>query len=155
MNDEKVYLTKEALENFKKEFESLVEERRPLALERVAETRVVGELEENNEHIQAKQDLAFVDGRIAELEGIVAKASLIDEGHKNCQSVNLGCLVTVRGNGEKKIFQLVGEWEADPLSAKISHDSPLGQALLGKKVGEKVEIEAPVGKILYTILQID
>lgn len=155
MNEDKVYLTKKALEDFKKEYEALVGERRPRALERVAETRVVGELEENSGHTQAKEDLGFVDGRIAELEEVIAKASIIDDEHKSCQCINLGCRVTVRGNGERKIFQLVGEWEADPISQKISHDSPLGQALLGKKVGDKVEIEAPAGKIIYTVLRIE
>lgn len=155
VNDEKIYLTQEALENFKKEYQVLVEERRPMAIERVAETRTLGEMEESTDHIQAKQDLAFVDGRIAELEEIINKAVLIDEKHANCQNINLGCRVTVRANGETKIFQLVGEWEADPTNQKISHESPLGQALLGKRVGEKVEIEAPVGKIVYTIIEIE
>ncbi len=155
VNEEKIYLTLEALENFKKEFQVLVEERRPVAIERVAETRTLGEMEESTDHIQAKQDLAFIDGRIVELEGIIAKAVLIDESHANCQNINLGCRVTVKANGTTKVFQLVGEWEADPANQKISHESPLGQALIGKKMGEKVEIEAPAGKIIYTILRID
>jgi transcription elongation factor GreA len=66
----------------------------------------------------------------------------------------LGCKVTVGINGKKSVFHLVGEWEADPTNQKISHESPLGQALIGKKVGEKVEIDAPAGKLTYTVLSI-
>lgn len=152
--EEKVYLTSRALENFKKELQDLVQNRRPKAVERVTETRVPGELEENGDYIQAKEDLSFIDGRISELEGIVAKTVLIDEGHDNCQAVNLGCLVTVKADGEEKVFQLVGEWEADPENKKISHESPLGQALFGKKIGEQIEVDAPAGKIIYTIVKI-
>ncbi len=152
--EEKIYLTHEALENFKKELQDLIQTKRPQAVDRVAETRVPGELEENGDYIQAKEELSFIDGRIAELEGIVAKTVLIDEGHVNCQTVNLGCLVTVKINGEQKVFQLVGEWEADPENRKISHESPLGQALFGKKMGGKIEVEAPAGKIIYTIVEI-
>lgn len=155
MDENKIYLTQEALENFKKEYQSLTEMRRPRAVERIAESRVLGDLTENSEYTQAKQDLSFIDGRIAELEGVFAKAVLIDKGHKSCQKVDLGCRVTVELKGRKGVFQLVGEWEADPASQKISHESPLGQALIGKKVGDKVEVEAPVGKIIYTILSIE
>lgn len=155
MDENKIYLTPEALENFKKEYQSLTEMRRPRAVERISESRVLGDLAENSEYTQAKQDLAFIDGRIAELEGVFVKAVLIDKGHKSCQKVDLGCRVTVELKGRKGVFQLVGEWEADPASQKISHESPLGQALIGKKVGDKVEVEAPVGKITYTILSIE
>ena len=155
ISEDKVYLTHEALEDFKKELEAMTQTRRPRAIERVAETRVPGELEENSDYIQAKQDLSFIDGRIVELEELVTKAVLIDEGHQSCKIINLGCRVTVKANGEKKVFQLVGEWEADPASQKISHESPLGQALIGKKMGDEVEVEAPAGKIVYTIVSIE
>lgn len=155
MDENKIFLTREALENFKKEYEALTKVRRPRAVERVSESRVLGDLTENSDYTQAKQDLAFIDGRIAELEGIFAKVVLIDKGHKNCQKIDLGCKVTVELNGRKGVFQLVGEWEANPASQKISHESPLGQALMGKKVGDKAEVEAPVGKIIYTILSIE
>lgn len=155
MAEEKVYLTSQALENFKKELQDLIETRRPKTVERVAETHVPGELEENSDYIQAKENLSFIDGRISELEGIIAKTVLIDEGHVNCQAVDLGCLITVKTGGEEKIFQLVGEWEADPENKKISHESPLGQALFGKKIGEQIEVDAPAGKIIYTIIKIE
>lgn len=155
MSDDKVYLTSEALSAFKSEYEDLLKFKRPEAVNRVSETRVPGDLSENNEHTQAKQDLAFIDGRLSELDEIFSKTELIDEGHKNCQEVGLGCKVLIKVNNQKHTFHLVGEWEADPVSKKISSDSPLGQALIGKKVGERVEVEAPAGKIVYKILKID
>ena len=70
-------------------------------------------------------------------------------------AVKLGSTVTLHSNGKKEVFTVVGEWEADPMEKKISHESPLGKALLGKKVGEKVEVDAPVGRILYKVLGIE
>jgi len=67
----------------------------------------------------------------------------------------LGCRVTVEVHGQKGVFHLVGEWEADPASQKISHESPLGKALLGRKVGDQVEVEAPVGKLVYSVVAIE
>jgi len=99
--------------------------------------------------------LSYIDGRISELEQVLAKAELINEDKGGHKQVGLGCRVTVEIHGKKGIFHLVGEWEADPSSQKISHESPLGRALLGKKVGDKVEVEAPVGKLIYTIVEIE
>lgn len=155
MNEDKVYLTKEGLENLKKELEELNKSKRPEAIERVSATRVVGELVENGDYTQAKQDLAFIEGRIQELEDVLGKAQIIAKDNGNHKQVGLGCKVTVGINGKKSIFHLVGEWEADPTNQKISHESPLGQALIGKKIGEKVEIQAPAGKLSYTILSIE
>ncbi len=155
MDGDKVYLTREGLENLKKEYESLTKVRRPLAVERLQATRVVGELVEDGDYTQAKQDLAYIDGRIAELEEVINKAILISEDKGSHKQVSLGCRVTVDFSGKKGVFYLVGEWEADPLQKKISHESPLGRALLGKKVGDKVEVEAPAGKLTYIILDIE
>jgi len=152
---EKVYLTREGLQELKKEFKALVDQRRPRAIQRLTETRVIGDTEENTDHTQAKQDLAFIEGRIAELEGVLAKAVVINENHGSSKQIGLGCKVTVKAGSDEHVFHLVGEWEADPAQQKISHESPLGQALFGKKVGDEVEVEAPAGKIIYTILKIN
>lgn len=155
-NDHQVYLTQEGLEKLQKELSSLAKVRKPAAVERVASTRVPGELVENNDYNQAKQDLAFIEGRIEELEGVLAKAKVIQRNHTGGHGqVGLGCRVTVEVNGQEGVFHLVGEWEADPASQKISHQSPLGKALLGRKVGEQVEVEAPVGKLVYTVVAIE
>lgn len=154
-NQDRIPLTKQGLENLKKEYQELVEIRRPQAVARMASSRKVGDMTEESEYTQAKQELDFIDGRISELDEVISKAMIIDEAHGNCPEVKLGCRVTVEAGKDTSVFHLVGEWEADPAEAKISHQSPLGQSLLGKKIGDKVEVEAPVGKIVYTIVKID
>lgn len=154
-NQDKIPLTGEGLKELKEEYQKLIKVKRPEAVKRLVKARELGDLTEDNEYTQAKQQLLFVDGRISELEEVINKAALIDKGHNNCQKVRLGCKVTINGAGNEHIFCLVGEWEADPASKKISYKSPLGQSLLGKKVGEKAEVEAPAGKIVYTIIKID
>ncbi|MDO8451776.1 MAG: transcription elongation factor GreA [bacterium] len=148
-----VLLTKDGLLELKQELHDLAKEKRPLAVKRLADARDLGDLSENSEYAAAKQDLAFIDGRIAELEDIVHGAKIVTSHGK--QTVDIGCTVTLHINGKKDAYTVVGEWEADPKEKKISHESPLGKALIGKKVGDKVEVEAPAGKILYKVLQID
>lgn len=148
-----VHLTPEGLEELKEELNNLVETKRPEVVERVARARDFGDLTENSEYHQARDELAFIDGRIEELEELLAKAKIIDD-KKRRQTVDLGCTVTIIGNGKSQTYTIVGEWEADPNEKKISHKSPLGKALVGKKEGDQVEIEAPAGKILYTIKKI-
>jgi len=154
-NQDKIPITKRGLEEIKEEYQKLVDKKRPVALEHLVDVRKPGDLTEDNEYTLAKQELSFIDGKIDELEEVINKAILIDEGHEGCQAVKLGCRVTVQAGKDRHIFHLVGEWEADPAEEKISHQSPLGQSLLGKKVGDKVEVEAPVGKIIYTIKKIE
>lgn len=157
IGQDKILLTKDGLENLKKEYRQLTEVRRPEAVERMAQARLMGDLAENNEYTSAKEDLVFIDDRIEELGKVIDHAALIDDNHRGCQAVNPGCRVTVAINGrqEEHIYWLVGNWEADPATKKISFESPLGKSLIGKKVGEEVEIEAPAGKIVYTIKKID
>ena len=149
----RVLMTKEGLEQLKTEYDELVNKKRPVAVTRLADARDLGDLSENSEYAAAKQDLAFIDGRIAELEEILHGAKIISTKHSNGQ-VNVGSKVILHLNGKKEEFTLVGEWEADPMQKKISHESPLGKSLMGKKVGEKVEVEAPAGKLSYKILEI-
>jgi transcription elongation factor GreA len=151
--DKNVVLTKDGLEALKAEHEELVNVKRPAAVARLADARDQGDLSENSEYSSAKQDLAFMDGRIQELEEILHDAKLITTHSKG--QVDVGCKVTLHIHGKEEVFTIVGEWEADPSERKISHESPLGKALLGKKVGEKVEVEAPAGKVLYKVLHID
>jgi len=146
-------LTKEGLQELQAEYKDLASVKRSAAVIRLSDARELGDLSENSEYASAKQDLAFIDGRIAELEEILHGAKVITSHPKGL--VNVGCKVTIHVNGKKEIFHVVGEWEADPSSKKISHSSPLGKALMGKKVGEIAEVEAPAGKILYKILGIE
>ena len=155
MDTKKIYLTKEGLDELKKEHEELTNKKRPEVVERVSQARSMGDLSENAEYVAAREELSFIDGRIDELEELLKQVVLIAEHEKNSQHiVKLGSKVTLNTKGKKDIFMVVGEWEADPTEKKISHESPLGKALLGKKVGEKVEVQAPAGKIQYTILSV-
>ncbi len=147
-------MTKEGLAELKREYDELVNVKRPVAVKRLADARELGDLSENSEYAAAKQDLSFMDGRILELEEILHNAKLISANHTKSM-VDVGCKVTLHVDGKKEEFTLVGEWEADPTQKKISHESPLGKALMGKKVGEKVEVEAPAGKVLYKIVSIE
>lgn len=153
MDAKKIYLTKEGLGELKKEYEELTKTKRPVILERVSQARSMGDLSENAEYVAAREELSFIDGRIDELEDLLSQAVLIEENHSKGahQIVKLGSKVWVNVKGKKEEFNLVGEWEADPHDKKISHESPLGKALLGKKVGEKVEVDAPAGIVTYTI----
>lgn len=146
-------LTKEGLDQLKKEYAELVNVKRPEMVKRLSDARDLGDLAENSEYASAKQDLAFIDGRILELEEIIRGAKVVTSHGK--KQVDVGCSVTLHLNGKKEVFTVVGEWEADPANKKISHSSPLGKSLLGKKVGDQVEVEAPAGKILYKILHIE
>jgi transcription elongation factor GreA len=150
---DKIHLTREGLVELKLELKEHKENKRPKAVERVARARDFGDLSENNEYQQARDELAFIDGRLEELEELLAKAKIID-GKKKRKAVDLGCKVTVHGNGKTHTYTIVGEWEADPKDKKISHKSPLGKALVGKKVGEEAEFEAPAGKVVYSIRKI-
>ena len=146
-------LTKAGLDQLKAEYEELLKVKRPAAVARLSDARDLGDLSENSEYAAAKQDLAFIDGRISELEEIIRSAKVVTNHGKS--HVDVGCKVTLHMNGKSDVFTVVGEWEADPINKKISHESPLGKALLGKKVGEKVEVEAPAGKLHYKILHIE
>lgn len=149
MDSKKIYLTKEGLEELKRELEEIKKTRRPEILNRVSQARNMGDLSENAEYTVAREELSFIDGRIDELEEILKQAVLINNNHSS--TIKLGSTVKVNTDDGKEVFTVVGEWEADPKESKISHESPLGKALIGKKVGEKVEVEAPAGKIVYTI----
>ena len=153
--DQRFYFTKEGIEKLKEELRQLVEEKRPALVKRVARARDFGDLSENSEYSNAREELNILDGRIEEIKEILKKAVVVKKASANSQTVKIGSQVTVTTDGQTLTFTVVGEWEADPAAKKISHQSPLGKALLNKKVGDKVEIEAPAGKILYTIKKIE
>lgn len=153
--DKKIYLTKEGLEELKAEYEELTKKKRPEVVERLAEARNMGDLAENAEYSAARDELSFVDGRIDELEELLRQVVLIEEPKSGSKkTVTLGCTVTLHVNKKKEDYTVVGEWEADPAEKKISDQSPLGKALIGKMMGDKVEVEAPAGKVLYTIVSV-
>jgi transcription elongation factor GreA len=143
----KVQITQQGLESLKSELEELVNVKRPKVVDRLSNARLQGDLAENSDYHNAKDELDFLDGRISELEAVLQKAEVIENGSDGGDNgVSVGTTVKVATNNVETMFHIVGEWEADPAEKKISHTSPLGSALLGKKVGEEVEVEAPAGK---------
>lgn len=153
-----MYLTKDGLEELKKEHEQLVKVRRPEVVNRVSDARNMGDLSENAEYTAAREELSFIDGRIDELDELLKQVVLIEDNKavtSQGKMIQLGSKVTVQVNGKQEVYLVVGEWEADPTEKKISNESPLGKALIGKSIGDQVEVTAPAGKILYTISSIE
>ncbi|MAG59830.1 transcription elongation factor GreA [Candidatus Woesebacteria bacterium] len=153
-NNEKVQLTQEGFQGLTNELKEL-NEKRPAAVDRLANARAMGDLSENNDYHNSREALEFLDGRITELEKVLQAAEVVKNSSGKQTTVGVGTTVRVGTNGKQHSFHIVGEWEADPKEKKISHESPLGQALVGKKVGDKVEVEAPAGKIMYSVLGIE
>jgi len=152
-NHNDVFLTSAGLKELRDELGALEDQKLPKLVKRVALARSFGDLTENSEYSNAREELAFAEGRVDELKELISRAKLI-RSKKKKDVVKLGCKVTVHANRDEHTYEVVGEWEADPGKKKISHNSPLGKALLGKKKGETVEIEAPAGKIVYEIKKI-
>src|SRR5215213_10200876 len=115
MNNKKVYLTQKGLDDHKKEYDDLVKTKRSEVVERLSAARDMGDLSENAEYTAAREELAFIDGRIEELEMLLKQVVLIeDAGHHKGKIIDLGSKVTVKVKDKKEVFTLVGEWEADP-----------------------------------------
>lgn len=154
MNDKKIFLTKKGFEDLQTEYKDMIDKKRPEVVERLSAAREMGDLSENAEYTAAREELSFIDGRIEELENLLKQAQLINDGQHQVASVDVGSQVSVKIKDREEVFTVVGEWEADPAEKKISHESPLGKALLGKSVGDDIEVDAPAGKMKYTIVSI-
>jgi transcription elongation factor GreA len=147
------YLTKQGLEKLKKELEYLKNVKRKEIAKTLEHTASFGDLKENFAYHQAKDDQAFLEGRILELEGIIREVKII--GEKKSDVVQLGSRVTLEGGGEKQTFQILGREEANPSEGRISFESPLGQAIFGKSEGDRVELATVEGKRKYKIVKIE
>ncbi len=154
METKEVYLTKAGHTKLHKELEELTTSGRKEIAEKIKAALAFGDLAENSEYADAKDQQIFTEGRISELEHILKNALIIDESHNNCTQVNVGCSVHVEVNKGEMEFMIVGSAEADPEKGWISNESPIGKALLGKTAGDIVEIEVPAGKIQYKIKKI-
>ena len=143
------HLTKEGVAELDAEVKSLIKQRGPIA-ERIKTAREFGDLAENAEYSSARQEQERVEGRISEIEHILLNVEVIAKP-KGDSRVQLGSLVKLKGNGKTKEFQVVGTVEADPLNGKISDESPIGQALMGKALGDNVEIKTPAETLTYKI----
>lgn len=148
-----VHLTREGYEELKTEYENLVQTRRPEVVEKISTARDQGDLSENAAYQTAREEQAFVEGRILELHDILKRAEIVDGS--NGSDVGIGSKVKVKIDGGEEEFHIVGAPEANPAVGKISHQSPLGQSLLGKKVGDQIKVDVPVGILTYTVLKIN
>jgi transcription elongation factor GreA len=150
-----VYLTTEGREELRQELDHLVNVKRPALADRLHRAIQQGDLSENADYIAAKEEQGFLEGRIQQIEAMLRNAVIIQEGNTS-DKVILGSRVTVleEGADETEQFRIVGPAEADPIKGKVSNESPLGQSLLGHKVGDAVTVEAPGGQIVFQIVAI-
>lgn len=153
MADKIAYLSQDGLEKIKAELVHLKTVRRRELAERIAAAKALGDLSENAEYHEAKDDLGFVEGRIMEIEDMLKNVSVIDEGATN-DIIRIGTSVTVQVGSATKTYKIVGSNEANPMSGLISNESPLGSAFLGARAGETVTVETPAGKMSYKILSV-
>jgi transcription elongation factor GreA len=147
------YLTKEGLEKLQAELFDLKKKQRPDLISRLEAAKALGDLSENAEYHEAKDALAFAEGRIRELELTLNDVSIIDDAGSG-GIIAIGSTIVVEANGKERTYQIVGSNEADPVAGRISNESPLGAAFLGKKKGDSVPVDAPSGRVIYTIVEV-
>ncbi|MBI4948287.1 transcription elongation factor GreA [Candidatus Berkelbacteria bacterium] len=147
-----ILMTGEGLEKLQVELKELTEVKRPEIVNRIKVAKALGDLSENAEYTSAKEEQSFVEGRIQELEELLKHAKVV-EGN-NSDSIGIGSYIDFEVDGDKDSFELVGSTESDPDNGKISIDSPVGQALLGHRVGDVVSVQTPDGAISYKILAV-
>ncbi|HHY77591.1 MAG TPA: transcription elongation factor GreA [Clostridiales bacterium] len=155
-NNKENLLTVSGLAKLEEELEYLRATKRAEVAQRIKQALAFGDISENSEYDEAKNEQAFVEGRIAQIENILKTAKVIDDEDINTDIVSVGAKVLVKDEelGDEMEYTIVGSAEADPLNMKISNESPVGKALLGKKVGDVVEIVVPDGILKYKILHI-
>ena len=150
-------LSAERLEELKSELTYLKTVREKEVADQIKEARSFGDLSENSEYDEAKNEQGKLYSRIAELENILANCVVIEEHATDPNTVRMGSRITVKdaATGEEETYQVVGSQEADPMNGRISEESPFGKALIGAKEGDTVSVEAPQGIINYTVLKIE
>jgi transcription elongation factor GreA len=153
---EQVYLTAEGAEELQRELDRLITVRRPELATKLTEAVAEGDLKENANYHDAKEQLAFVEGRIQYLENILRSAEIISNSGKS-DAVVVGSKVTIVEDGadDEEVYTIVGAAEANPSEGKISHLSPIGSALIGAKKGDKVRVATPSGQIIFKVKKIN
>ena len=154
--EKEIILTPEGLDKLEKELEMLKTVKRREVARRIKEAIEFGDITENSEYEAAKNDQAFIEGRIITLEKMLRNARIIEHKESNSGVVHIGARVTLQDLecGEDFVYTLVGSAEADPMNNKISNESPVGNAIIGKKKGDIVTVEVPIGEIKYKILSV-
>ena len=149
-------LTDEGLKNYENELEYLKDVKRKEIAEKIKVARSFGDLSENSEYDEAKNDQAMLEARIAQIEAILKNAKIIDDSELTNEHIHIGSKVKLHDCefDEDIEYQIIGSNEADPFDGKISDESPVGAALLGHKIGDTVEVETPDGAIKFVVLEI-
>jgi transcription elongation factor GreA len=150
----KQYLSKERFDELTAELAELKTTKRNEVAQRLKTAKEYGDLSENSEYAEAREEQSSVETRIAELGDLLKNAEILTKS-KGIDAVQVGSVIVVKKAGKEMTYTVVGSYEADPLAGKISDESPLGKAFMGKKVGDKVNVDAPAGKITYEILKIE
>jgi len=153
VNNKPSYLSREGLAKLRDELEELKNVRRPEVAARISDAKEHGDLSENAEYEDAKNEQAFVEGRIQSLEALIKNAIIIDE-HHSTDFVQIGSTVDVESADGKETYTIVGSAEAAPRAGRISNESPVGRALIGRRKGDKVVISVPGGDSTYTVVAI-
>ncbi len=150
-------VTPEGLEKLQQELTYLIEVRRKEVADRIRQAREFGDISENSEYDDAKNEQYLLERRISELQRRLRNAKVVDPSEAGTDAVDLGTRVTLRVVGERRTrtFQIVGTNESDPTSGKLSHSSPVGRAVLNRRVGEKVTVATPRGATEYEILNVE
>ncbi len=152
MNTKPVYLTAEGLAKLKAELSHLITSERPRVAARIHDAKQDGDISENAEYEDAKQEQSFLEGRIATLEAQLKNAEVI--AGNNGDKVGIGSRVVIRGDEGEETFTIVGSAEASPREGRISNESPVGAALMNRKKGDKVTVQTPAGSAAYTVVSI-
>ena len=147
------YLTPEGYEKLNNELNKLKNVERKKIAQRLKKAVAYGDLSENADYIQAREDQGLIENRIAEIENLLKNSTIVDK--KNIGVVQIGSVVTLKNGVKERKFKIVGSQEADPSDDKISFESPLGKSLMNKYQGEEVQIKTPRGKTRYKILKIE
>ncbi len=153
MIDEQTLITPDGFRKLEQELGERKTTLRREISERIARAKEQGDLSENAEYTDARDQQAFNEGRIIELEALVKRAVIVNRSNNNL--VGLGSVIRVETEGQQKEFTIVGSEEADPLKGRISNESPLGQVFVGKKVGDVVELNLPRGVVRYSLVAIE
>lgn len=154
MTDNVSYLTKDGLAKLKAELDLLVHVRRKEIASRIQEAKELGDLSENAEYQEAKNEQAFNEGRIEELEATLRNVVVIEDVPEGNGTIQVGSSLHATIDGKEQVLFIVGSNEADPLGGRISNESPLGQALLGKRQGDQVTVTTPRGPVVYEVTKV-
>ncbi|MFA7244813.1 MAG: transcription elongation factor GreA [Candidatus Magasanikbacteria bacterium] len=152
MTDDIQYMTKTKLDNLKQELYDLKEIKIPVIAKKIDEAKQMGDLSENAEYQAAREEMSWAGSRVIELQNLIDNSEIISE--EKSSFVQIGSTVTVKINGKEKEYTIVGAQEADPVSGKISNESPLGAAFLGRDKGEEVQVTLSSGVQVYKIVDI-